>query len=173
MTVFERFFAKTKRADSPRPGMATPCLEWTASAKCKQGYGGFTLNGVTELAHRVAWWIRFGVWPSKLLLHKCDNVKCVDTEHLFEGTDADNAADRESKGRGKRQHGDRHWSRLCPEKIPRGEGHGCASLGEQDVIRMRILRAAGWSTYRLADEFGVAQSTASSICRRKTWSHVE
>ena len=27
----QRFFAKTKLADVPRPGMETPCLEWTAS----------------------------------------------------------------------------------------------------------------------------------------------
>jgi hypothetical protein len=56
------------------------------------------------LVHRLAaWiWLGFDIESEILVLHKCDNPICWNPKHLFQGTNADNALDRERKGR----HGD-------------------------------------------------------------------
>ena len=53
-----------------------------------------------------------------------------------------------------------------------GERNAMAVLTEADVIRMRALRADGWKFADLADEFGVAFSTAWNATRGHTWAHV-
>lgn len=46
-------------------------------------------------AHRVSWQIHFGPIPKgKLVLHKCDNKRCVNPNHLYLGTQGDNNYDR-------------------------------------------------------------------------------
>ena len=59
------------------------------------------------LAHRVSWELANGPIPENMcILHSCDTPLCVNPEHLFLGTLADNMADKERKGR----HGrDANW----------------------------------------------------------------
>lgn len=90
MTVEERFLAKVKKTDT--------CWIWTGSA---QRYGRFRLSGKLYLAHRISYELFIKRPPDELcVLHKCDVTKCVNPEHLFLGTQKDNALDREAKGRG-------------------------------------------------------------------------
>jgi hypothetical protein len=117
----KRFFAKTKLAETVRPGMVTPCLEWQAG-RDKNGYGKHWLAGKTVRAHRVAWELAHGPIPDGMgVLHRCDNPPCVADEHLFLGTNQDNTADRDAKGRQAR--GDANGARLYPERLSRGEAH--------------------------------------------------
>jgi hypothetical protein len=186
--VRQRFFVKTKLASQPRAGMETPCLEWTA-VRHEHGYGQFSLGDKMEKAHRVAWKIAHGPIPRGMcVLHRCDNPPCVAEEHLFLGTQADNVADRDAKGRQVSTRGDAHWSRLHPERRPRGDTSGprmhpeCMARGEKHVrakltennVRFIFqLRSQGWTQRRLASEFGVSQAVIWNILARKIWAHVD
>ena len=102
------------------------CWIWEAAIS-NRGYGrlevGTKEDGFwAEGAHRVSFKLHKGPIPEGLLvLHRCDTPLCVNPDHLFIGTEADNAADREAKGRG--IYGDQHWTRLSPENMPRGDNH--------------------------------------------------
>jgi hypothetical protein len=88
-----RFMAKVEASE------AGGCHEWLGT-RHSNGYGQMRINGVIEYAHRLAWMLVKGAIPFGLyVLHRCDNRRCVNAEHMFLGTQADNVADRMSKGR--------------------------------------------------------------------------
>lgn len=96
------------------------CWHWLAG-KTSSGYGVFAPEYGTNLrAHLVAYILANGD-TDLLVCHKCDNPPCCNPAHLFQGTTKDNAVDRCQKGRG--HQGDKHWSRMHPEKVPRGDGN--------------------------------------------------
>lgn len=78
------------------------CKIWLAG-KAHFGYGKIKSGGTFSpnlLAHRVAWMLANGPIPKGLcVLHKCDVPACVNPEHLFLGTKADNNEDKMCKGR--------------------------------------------------------------------------
>jgi len=92
MNLEQRFAAKVKWNND--------CLEWQNSLD-NHGYGQIWVKEVGRpvKAHRVAWFLEFGDWPARSLLHSCDNPLCVNTQHLKEGTQAENLGDMAAKGR--------------------------------------------------------------------------
>lgn len=97
----ERFWAKVSKAGPVvRPELG-PCWVWSAS-KRPNGYGSFWMDGEIFGAYRASFVLNVGVIPDGLfVLHRCDNPPCVRPEHLFIGTQADNAKDMMMKGRNK------------------------------------------------------------------------
>lgn len=138
------------------------CWLWTASVN-GNGYGQILVTTEAAglgLAHRVAYELYVGPIPdATLVLHRCDVRHCVNPDHLRLGTQADNIADMDSKGR--RRNGDHH-----------GQKSGVAKLTEDDVRKMRAEYAAGARQVDLAARYGIWQGTVSSILRRRTWAHV-
>lgn len=94
--VADRFWDKTDRRGR--------CWLWLA-ARDRKGYGKFGVGTLghdrrVESAHRVAWELTRGPIPGGMyVLHHCDNPWCVNPDHLWLGTRADNAADMVAKGR--------------------------------------------------------------------------
>ena len=81
------------------PGGHTACIEWTGCI-LRNGYGQLEIKGKKWLAHRWAWTQAHGPIPEGLCVcHTCDVRHCINPEHLFLGTHADNAHDRDAKGR--------------------------------------------------------------------------
>lgn len=91
-----RFWYKVKIKD------LHDCWEWVAFVNVN-GYGQVRFNGKTERAHRIAWRIVNGEITNNLhVLHRCDNRKCVNPNHLWLGTHIDNMNDRKIKNIAKR-----------------------------------------------------------------------
>lgn len=71
--VARRFFTKVE--------FSLECWTW-ARAKNGQGYGNFSIAGSVRGAHRVAWYLLVGEWPSEHLDHLCKTPSCVNPAHL-------------------------------------------------------------------------------------------
>jgi hypothetical protein len=85
---------------SPEP--MTGCWLWTGKLiAADEPYGVAGGSKHRERAHRRAWRLYRGEIPGDLhVLHRCDVPWCVNPDHLFLGTNADNVADKIGKGRG-------------------------------------------------------------------------
>jgi len=134
------------------------CWEWTGY-KNEKGYGIINLRGERVMAHRMAYELAGGTIPKGLfVLHHCDNPGCVRPKHLFVGTLADNNADMDRKGRGRRGH-----------NMP-GIGNHRAVLTEDDV---RAIRASDESGPVLGARYGVTRNQVWAIRKRLFWKHIE
>lgn len=81
----------------PRTGCWTFLGRWTRS----QWYGRIQLDGLIGFTHRITYALAFGpIQPDLEVCHHCDNPRCIRPDHLFLGTQADNARDMWAKGRG-------------------------------------------------------------------------
>ena len=89
-----RFWSKASRVESG-------CWEWQWSVFKQTGYGQFALDPKTPVnAHRMSWELVNGTIPTDMfVLHRCDNRKCINPEHLFLGTQQENMKDMVKKDR--------------------------------------------------------------------------
>lgn len=161
------FWKKLDRNGPIQPHMETPCWDWTAG-KFSHGYGSFSIGRRGFLAHRVAYFIHYGVDPVGLCVcHHCDRRSCCNPAHHFLGTNLNNVMDRTSKGRDAR--GEQHGSRTRPERRPRGEAVNFSKLTATDIP---VIRADCRARSKIASDYGVNQTTIERIKSRKTWKHV-
>lgn len=125
--------------------------------RCGYGNTGRQPGGRSRLAHRVAWEEIHGSVPAGMCVcHACDVRDCINVEHLFLGTHADNMADRDAKGRGS-----------IPDS--RGSKHGRAKLNENDV---RAIRTDSRFNSTIAREYGITRGAVSHIKNRTRWKHI-
>lgn len=131
------------------------CHEWIG-AKDGGGYGQYTHEGKTVLAHRFAWSERRGaLTEGQHVCHSCDNPACVNVDHLFIGNAKANAEDSVTKSRN-----------------VYGVNNANAKLSDETVIDMRARHRNGQSIASLARMAGVSTTVAFNVCHRKAWQHV-
>jgi hypothetical protein len=152
MTAIEKFL---KVGWTVKP---SGCWEWNGKGSA-QGYGYVYHGNGKTLAHRVSWENTFGPVPDGLgVLHKCDNPPCVNPDHFFVGTNADNTRDRNNKGRANVPNGESHWKSILTEKI---------------VCEIRAYPKRHPQYVRvLAEVYNVSISTIRLVLNRKIWRHV-
>lgn len=134
------------------------CLIWTGSTHTN-GYGAISFNGQQTSTHRAVWTEANGEIPEGMcVLHRCDTPPCVNIDHLFMGTMADNMDDKSKKGRVRNGN-------------PVGEENAAAKLSAKSVLEIRALR--GLMTQReISVKYNVGKSIVSAIMVRKVWKHI-
>src|SRR5690242_2894472 len=88
-----RFWAKVIKSEG--------CWQWLGDVVPNKStpYGRMYWEGKTRLAHIVSWFVHYGEWPDRLVLHECDNSLCVNPYHLYLGTAKQNMKDRQARNR--------------------------------------------------------------------------
>lgn len=88
------------------------------------------------------------------VLHTCDNVLCVNLEHLFLGTRDINNKDRARKGRSAPVHGEHNGNRKLYEK------------------QAKHIKYSGESPTILSKHYGISVSAVYYIRQGKLWGHI-
>ena len=149
----ERFFRQLEKTVS--------CWIWKGRSAGK-GYGSIGLGGKgakSILAHRLSYQIHKGPIPEGMVvMHSCDNPRCVNPDHLDAGTQSQNIKDAFALGR-----------KINLPSGLKGESHGASKLTEKIVLEIRESKV---SMSKLAALHGVVKSTIERIRYRKTWRHI-
>ncbi len=164
MTEEEIFqIAKIKSCNFwPKVTKTDYCWNWTASGQ--GGYGRFGVayqeSGVWKTrnfqAHRLSYMLENDVLIPKhlVIMHTCDNRKCVNPSHLDLGSHFDNVHDCMKKGR-RRTYG----------KVPK--------LTAFQALELKILYKMGMTQAELAHKFNIAPVSVSNYILDKVKTKTE
>lgn len=156
-----RFWSKVQKLSDPNE-----CWVWTGSLD-KDMYGQFDLfeEGIKRKikAHIYSWELHSGrKVPTRsgaslaVVCHKCDKTYCVNPYHLSLGSIQDNIDDKVIKGR-----------------QARGTNHHSNKLTEYQVREIReIYLQSKMTQNKIAEMYGVSQSTIGEIVRGTIWKHI-
>lgn len=162
-SFLKRFWGKVDKSGD--------CWVWTA---CNHnGYGDIRLTSKrkTVKAHRASWEIAHHkeIPDGMEVCHHCDNPSCVNPDHLFLGTQADNMKDAAEKGRINNM----------------GARNPASKLSKEDVLEIRRLYRLIKSNNRhrksgkvgkfyeeLAQRYGVSCGTVKSVSIGRSWKHL-
>jgi HNH endonuclease len=148
-TLKERFLDKVS------PDAATGCWLWKGYISLS-GYAVARVGKKNRSAHRISWVLFRGEIPAGLLVcHRCDVRACVNPDHLFLGTPAENSADMKRKGRN-------CFGENCPT----------ARFNTEQVRKIKALLVRGEAVRAIARRWGVSESAIHHIKHGRTWRHI-
>jgi response regulator of citrate/malate metabolism len=131
--------------------MDSPCWQWIAAGRT---YGVFQYLSKPFSAHRFSFLLANGYLPP-MVLHKCDNKKCVNPDHLYAGDALANGADASARG-----------------LLPIGEANHKAKLTPNQVLEIKRRVASGQSLLSVSKDFPVSYQAVRQIIKGKAWKHV-
>lgn len=136
----------------------TGCWFWTGAVQ-KKNYGHMSLGGRTSgnaIASRFSYQLNIGDPGDLFVCHRCDQPLCVNPDHLFLGSNAENMRDCAKKGRAR-------------GPSLKGAQHPNAKLSEDAV---RDIRSSDLSGVALAAKYAVGASLISEVRNGRIWRHV-
>lgn len=150
----ERFWSRVNIIND-----ADSCWEWQGNRR-GNNYGGFfiKIGGKSRVvyAHRFSYTLaNRTLREDEVVLHRCDNPRCVRASHLSAGSMLDNMQDASRKGR-----------------LRVGEASPRSKLTSENVVEIRTLLAQGLPQAAIARKFGVRQPTIARINTGKYWKHL-
>lgn len=151
------------------------CWIWKG-CKDRGGYGFFRYKGKSLRAHRVSFELCVGeISEGNYICHRCDNPKCVNPSHLFQGTCMDNWNDCVNKGRSKWK--ENHPFRENPNLMSRGESVNTSKLTEDSAKSLFIEYITTPKSYgklkRICEKYGITKSQVFNVLSGKSWSHLK
>lgn len=130
----------------------TGCWEWTGAVN-SHGYGQIGYGGAFFLCHREMLRAAAGKLVGQAC-HHCDNRRCCNPAHLFDGTQKQNILDMIEKSRGKGQFG-------------LGAAHHNCKLSPEEIAEIVATPKVWGSGRALADKFGVSTGYVSQLRSKK------
>lgn len=137
----------------------TGCWQWFGNLTGRDKRAFAWWEGKTRIAARAVWKLVHGKYPDKCVLHTCDNPACINPDHLYLGTQADNARDRQTRGRN-----------VAFNKAFRGSKNGASKLTE---IQVRKILQDDRTHSTIAITYGVSRSNIQAIKAGKLWAHLQ
>ena len=117
--------AELRECSIPEPN--TGCWLWLRSIT-RMGYGRICHEGKLWSAHRLMYALTHEDFNPKLsVCHHCDVTSCINPDHLWQGTQADNIADMAVKGRGIKSRRGLPYGAHYKPVTGRFEAQGCRS----------------------------------------------
>lgn len=134
------------------PEPMSGCFLWMGSVDGR-GYGSIKdSQRVTRRASRVSWQLTHGPIPKGMCVcHRCDNPLCVNPDHLFIGSNADNTRDMLQKGRAHDRRGNN--AKLTPEQV-------------------QAVRLSSETPTKLAERYSISTSTVWLVKTKRRWAHI-
>lgn len=139
------------------------CHIWTGPTY--EGYGTISVSGTAWSTHRFSYAMNVGPIPDGLFVcHRCDVKACVNPDHLYVGTHAQNMADAVERQRFHSPSATNHVGDFRA---------GSATLAPDQVRTIRALLHEGQMLHReIGAMFGVTEKCISQIKSGRTWSHL-
>lgn len=140
------------------------CWICTSHKPGTHGYPQIQISKKKTTLNRVIYEKYNGYIPDGMhVCHKCDVRMCINPDHLFLGTPADNMRDMCEKGR--HVHGKEFGD------TRRGELNGRAKINA-DIVREIRINSENLSCAKAGAKYGIDASVVHNIRKRKLWKHI-
>jgi len=116
----------------------------------KDGYQKAKYNKRLQGVHRIVWQLCYGPIPEGMVIgHKCNNPGCVNPEHLYLTTAAQNSSDAKRDG-----------------LYRKGMDHPKCRWTDQQILHMMCRYDNGETQQSIANDFNVKQTRISECIKR-------
>ncbi len=151
-SLIKRFWEKVDK--SPGQGANGDCWEWISQSK--DSYQRISYKNQLIYVHRLSFFLHHGKWANPMTCHTCDNPRCVNPTHLFEGTNLDNVKDMVAK-----------------KRHTLGSKNNWATITEKDVEKILSARMTELSATEIAKNLNLSSSLVEPIIYGENWKHVK